>query len=319
MYFPKIKAMGSYIPKHKVSNEVLATLVDTTDEWITSRTGIKSRYISENENTSSLAAKAATKILQQENISPKEIEVLIVATMTPDYLTPSTACLVQKEIGAENAIAFDINAACSGFIFALATAQKFLATYDNILVIGAETMSKTIDWSNRATCVLFGDGAAGVLLRKTETKTIYAESLKSQGEKGHYLTAGYFKETGMAKIANPLTKIEMNGREIYNFAVNTIPDNINEVLKKASLTLEDIKYIIPHQANVRIVEAIAKKLKVSSEKFYMCMDEFGNTSAASIPLALCHLNEKNLLNEGDLIMLAGFGGGLTYGTILIEL
>lgn len=319
MYYPKLKTMGSYLPNNKISNDDLAQVVDTTDEWIRSRTGIQNRYISENENTSDMAAEAAAKVLEKEAIDPLKIEVIIVATMTPDYLTPSTACLVQKKIEAKNAFAFDINAACTGFIFALSIGQKLLSVYDNILVIGAETMSKATDWNDRSTCVLFGDGAAGALLQRTQTKKRYAESLKSQGENGHFLTAGYFPQTGMSDEIMEPSKIQMNGREIFNFAVKEVPRSIQEVLKKEELTLNDIKYIIPHQANYRIVEAIAKKLKVSLDKFYMCIDEFGNTSAASIPLALCRMSESSLLSEGDLILLCGFGGGLTYGTILLEI
>lgn len=319
----KIISFAKFTPETIISNDELSKIVDTSDEWINSRTGISKRCILKKGNTSLMATNVAKKLMEKANISPEDINLIIVATITPDYLTPSTACIVQGEIGAINAISFDISAACSGFVYALSTAQKFLQTglYKNALVIGAETLSKITDWTDRTTCVLFGDGAGGVLLQATKTENSFiAEDLKADGSNWQAITGG------KVPLKNPFAEnekdsfyLQMNGRDVFNFATKTVPKSIKEVIKKANVTLDDIKYIVPHQANSRIVEVVAKKLNVDFDKFYLNLKNFGNTSSASIPIALAEMQENNLLKKGDKIIITGFGGGLTWGTLLITI
>lgn len=326
MYDSKILAFGNCMPEKRITNDDLSRLVETSDEWIYSRTGIRERRISIGENTSDLCTEAALKAIRKSGVSPADIDLIIVATITPDYSTPSTACVVQKNIGALKAVAFDLSAACSGFVFALSAADKFIktGTFEYALVIGGETLSKIVDWSDRGTCVLFGDGAGACVMKRSEKPAggIIAEDLHSDGELFDSLTAGY------SPVSNPFSScsdgkrkkwIEMNGREIFNFATRKIPLSIKNVIEKAHASLDDVKYIVPHQANSRIVEVIAKKLKLPMEKFYMNMDKYGNTSAASIPAALGEMEENGLLEENDRIIITGFGGGLTWGSALIEI
>lgn len=320
-----IKSFGAYAPSRIVSNDDLSKIVETNDEWIVERTGIKERRISEGEDTSSIAVKAATKALERANLTGEDIDLIIVATITPDKFTPSVACLVQKEIQAENAMAFDVSAACSGFIFGLQTAysmMKVTENFKNVLVIGVETLSKIMNWEDRSTCVLFGDGGGAVILSKEEgndgIKDFYSKSI---GKKGDCLVVNAMP------VINPFIKdnntnyqkISMNGGEVFKFATKVIVESINKILEKNSLTIEDIDYIVPHQANLRIIDYAARKLKVDSSKFYTNLERYGNTSSASIPLALNEMYEKNILKKGHKIILVGFGGGLTYGAVLIEL
>ncbi len=324
MYDSKILAFGKCMPEKRIANDDLSRLVETSDEWIYSRTGIRERRISAGENTSDLCSEAALKAVLNAGISPLDIDLIIVATMTPDYSTPSTACVVQKNIGAEKAVAFDLNAACSGFVFALSAADKFIkaGAFEHALVIGGETLSKVVDWTDRSTCVLFGDGAgACVIKRSPGAGGIIAEDLHSDGGLFDSLTAG------CSPVSNPFASsdgkhgkwIEMNGRDIFNFATKKIPASIKNVIEKAQASFDDIKYIVPHQANSRIVEVIARKLKLPMEKFYMNMDKYGNTSAASIPVALSEMAENGLFKDKDRIIITGFGGGLTWGSALIEI
>lgn len=324
MYNSKIVAFDRFIPETIITNEKLSQIVDTSDEWITSRTGISKRCILKEGNTSSMATNVAKSLIEKANINVEDINIIIVATISPDYLTPSTACIVQGEVGAINAVAFDINAACSGFVYALSIADKFLkaGVYKNAIVIGAEVLSKITDWTDRGTCVLFGDGAGGVLLQGSEQENcIIAEDLNADGKSFNAITGG------KVPLSNPFTKLKdeqdfflkMNGREVFNFATKTVPKSIKSVLAKANATLDEIKYIVPHQANSRIVEVVAKKLGLSMEKFYLNLQNFGNTSAASIPIALAEMIDKKLLKKGDKIILTGFGGGLTWGSILVKI
>jgi len=321
-----IKGFGAYAPPLVVSNDDLSKIVDTNDEWIVARTGIKERRISQGEDTSKIAAKAAKMALDRSGVKAEEIDLIIVATLTPDMCTPSVACLVQKELGATGAMAFDINAACSGFIYGVQVAYSMMNSnpdFGNVIVVGAETLSKIMDWEDRGTCVLFGDGGGAVVLSKEKSpkgKKINFYS-KSVGDKGEYLTAGstvvnnpFVKEV---EVRN--NKIAMNGKEVFKFATSSIIDGVNQVLDKSQLSLEDIDYIIPHQANARIIEYTAKKLKTNLDKFYINVDKYGNTSSASIPIALNEMYEKGMMIEGKKIIMVGFGGGLTYGAILIEL
>ena len=323
MYFSKIKYTGAYIPENIVTNADLEKLVETDDEWIRSRTGIERRHISMGDNTSDLASKTAWEIIKKGGIDPTDIDLIIVATVSPDCMSPSTACTVQAAIGAVNAVAFDISAACSGFVFALSTADKFIksGTYKNALIIASEVLSKHINWSDRSTCVLFGDGAAGAYIERSETPGIIAEDIGCDGTKGKSL--GGARNTA-ANVFNGLEKFDdpyiyMDGKVIFDFATRQVPKSVNKLLEKANLMPEDIKYVLPHQANERIVKVISRKVKIPMEKFYLNIAEYGNTSAASIPIALNEMYEKGILSEGDKLLITGFGGGLTWCSMVVEI
>ncbi|MGX7395613.1 beta-ketoacyl-ACP synthase III [Carnobacterium mobile] len=322
----KIIGTGSYVPQKVVSNEMLESLMDTSDEWIKTRTGIERRHLAETENTSVLCGKAAQAILEKTGIVAEEIDLIIVATMSPDYLSPSTACLVQDYLGAKQGMAFDVSAACSGFIYALSVAEKMLQSgaFRYALVLGGEVMSKIINWEDRSTAVLFGDGAGGVLLERTETEgSFLGEDIHADGSRGLALT------TGSLPVQNPYSSqkepndvfLKMEGRAIFDFAIRSVPKSIRSVVETADLSLTDITRIIPHQANSRIIQAIAKKLKIPFEQFALNISNYGNTSAASIPILLDELVSSGELTLGkdEKIILTGFGGGLTWGSMLIQL
>ncbi len=320
----RIISTGSYVPEQIITNDDLAKVVDTSDEWITQRTGIKQRHISLGENTSELAVNTAKQLLERAGVAADKVELIIVASVTADYGTPSIACMVQKEIGASNAVAFDVVAACSGFMFALSIADKYISAgiYNNAIVIGAETLSKILDWSQRSTCVLFGDGAGGAYVEKSETDGIIEEELGSKGELYEILTEGY---TRCSNVFNDIEEgtdslwyVNMDGREVFKFATKSVVKSVERVIAKSCVSPQEIKYVIPHQANIRIVEIISNKLKIPYEKFYVNIEKYGNTSSASIPIALNELNEKGLIERGDKILLTGFGGGMTWGTMLIS-
>lgn len=317
---------GSYLPPLVVTNDDLSKIVETSDEWIESRTGIKERRISEGEDTSMIAAKAAKLALERANVNAEDLDLIVLATVTPDTFTPSVACLVQKEIGANNAMAFDINAACSGFVYGLQVAcsmMEYNKAFKKVLVIGAETLSKMVDWEDRSTCVLFGDGGGAVILSNEEAdkKKLLTFYSRSEGEKGNALYAGALDVINpyVSKVTQKHKSISMNGKEVFKFASSAIVECINKVLEQNDLTLKDIDYIIPHQANVRIIEYAAKKMKADLGNFYLNVDKMSNTSSASIPIALNEMYEKNMLTKGKKIVLVGFGGGLTCGAVLIEL
>ncbi len=322
MFSSKILYTGSYVPERIVTNDELSEIVDTNDEWISSRTGIKRRHVSNGENASDLATKTAENILKKGNIDPLDIELIIVATVSSDFSTPSTACLVQANIGAKNAVAFDVTAACSGFVYALSVADKFIKTgvYKNVLVIGTEVLSKITDWTDRTTCVLFGDGSAGVLLERSENGGIIAEDIGSDGEKGMSLTASNIVASNAFNDVEkaPRSCISMDGRAIFQFATREIPKSIEKVIEKTGIDRNEIKYVVPHQANSRIIEIISKKTNIPMDKFYINMENYGNTSSASIPIALNEMVESGMIERGDKILITGFGGGLTWGTLLIE-
>lgn len=317
-----IAGVGKYIPFKVVTNDMLSQIMDTNDEWISSRTGIKQRHITTGENTSDIASKAALKALENANIDALDIDLIIVATCTPDMFTPATACIVQKNIGAKNAFAFDLSAACSGFIYGINVAKSMMKQ-NNIkksLVIGAETLSKAIDWKDRSTCVLFGDGAGAAVLSLDEGEGIIDIICNSKGAKWENLTIGA-KDIDNPYVDEVITLnsyLQMNGGEIFKFATVTIVKLIKEILKQNNLTLDDIDYIVPHQANERIIQFAAKKLDISMDKFYINIHEYGNTSAASIPIAISEMEEKNLLKKGYKIVAVGFGAGFTSGACLIE-
>jgi len=299
----RIIGTGSYIPEKVITNEDLTKLVDTSDEWITSRTGIKKRHIT-NDGTTFMAAKAAKRACADAGIIPADLDIIILATTTADHCFPSGACEVQGVIGAVNAVAFDISAACSGFIYALHILNGFFKAglYKTGLVIGAESLSKLMDWKDRSTCVLFGDGA-GAAVVQAEDLGIMETRLYSDGSK--------------TEVLNCKTQIYMNGQEVFKFAVKKVPESIKEVLASARIEKEAVKYFILHQANERIIASVAKRLEISMDKVPLNISEYANTSAASIPILLDELNREHKLNKGDLLVLSGFGAGLTWGTTLL--
>jgi 3-oxoacyl-[acyl-carrier-protein] synthase-3 len=318
----QIIGTGCYAPLNIMTNHQLAEIVDTSDEWITSRTGIKERHISQGENTSDLAIKAALEALKDAKVKAEDIDLIIVASTSPDQFLPATACIVQGNIGAVNAMAFDISAACTGFIFALNIGMQFLRTgkCTRALIIGAEVLSKIVDWTDRNTCILFGDGAGAAVIEASSTPGIISVSSISEGEKSDFLTCPTVdvKNTFTSGKEDFKATISMDGKEIFKFAVKVIESCIAKILTENNYTLDDIKYVVCHQANLRIIDFVVKRLKADKEKFYINLDKYGNTSAASIAIALDEMNKKNLLTAGDKIILVGFGGGLTYGAALIE-
>lgn len=318
-----IMGTGSYVPERILTNNDLAKIVDTNDEWITTRTGIRERRIaSDDEATSDLAFKAAEKAIIDAGIDKNEIELIIVATMTQDHLTPSTAALVQDKLGIK-AAAFDVSAACTGFIYGFTAGYSFIKAgiYKKVLVIGAETMSRVIDWEDRGTCILFGDGAGAVVLGEVETGGFLASHLAADGSGACELIvpAGGSRKAATAEtIENREVYLKMNGREIFKFAVKAFPESVENVLTQQNLIADDIDIFIPHQANVRIIESIAKRFKQPLDKFFVNLHKYGNTSGASIPIALDEASKEGRFKKGDKIVATGFGGGLTYGSILFE-
>lgn len=320
----KIVGFGHYCPENIVTNKDLENLVDTTDEWIIKRTGIKERRISNGEGTVELAYKAALAALKNSNLSSEDIDLIIVSTISPDRMMPSTACSVQGLLGCNNAAAFDLSAACSGFVYSLITASSLLRATDKkrALVIGAETLSKMIDWSDRSTCVLFGDGAGAAIIEASDDEDgIISTCFAADGKQGETsLVSGELElNTPFAKEAMSENRnMTMNGREVFRFAVTVLPSIVNELLEKANESIENIKYIVPHQANSRIIGEASRRLKIEENKFYVNVDKYGNTSGASVPIALSELFEKGLIKRGDKIILAAFGGGLTWAGALIK-
>ena len=320
----KVIGVGHYCPDNIVSNDELALIVDTSHEWIFKRTGIKERRISNGEGTVDLAIKAAKMALNMANCKETDIDLIIVSTTSPDRIMPSTACSVQNILGCTNAVAFDVSAACSGFIYASIIANSLLKNGEGkkALVIGSEVLSRIVDWEDRNTCVLFGDGAGAAVLEISDEKQgILSTYFGSDGERGHKaLIANEFT------LNNPFSKnellkkefIEMDGKEVFRFAVSIIPEVVNKLLEKSGEDLSNIKYIIPHQANSRIIDEAAKRLKIEKEKFYLNLENYGNTSAASIPIALSEAIEEKAINKGDKVILVAFGGGLTWAGVLVQ-
>lgn len=316
----KIIGTGSYLPDFLVTNEMLTKIVDTSDEWITERTGIKERKISTGEGCSDMAIKAAKRALLNSGLQPSEIDLVIVATVTSDYFTPSVACLIQGELGISNAIAFDINAACSGFMYGLNTVYNYMlaGTVRNAIVVGVETVSRLINYEDRSTCILFGDAAGAVVVQASE-KSLFVSELGSEGSKSHVLYCKQKPIKNLAVTNEDVTEyLHMNGQEVYKFVVRVVPDLIKRVVKEAGLELTDISYFVLHQANKRMNEVIAKKLMQGEEKFPSNLHETGNTSAASIPVLLDKMNREGKLSKGDKIVLCAFGGGLTWAANVIE-
>lgn len=314
----KIIGCGYAAPERSISNDELSKYIDTSDEWISSRTGIRSRYVSPKENTSQLAIRAAQNAIETSGIDKERISLIVVATLTPDAYTPSCACMVQAGLGLNdhNVMAFDINAACSGFLFALKSACRLLDE-GVALVIGAETLSKILDWKDRNTCVLFGDGAGACLIEKSSTDTMNFYC-RSKGDTEHTLFCpGRALQPDIQNVPENKQYLEMNGREVFRFAIQAMPDAILHVLNGQDLDAVD--YIIPHQANVRILNHVSQKMKIPMEKMFINLDEFGNTSAASVPIALAQAWQKGKIRPGMDVILVGFGAGFTWGACKIHI
>ncbi|MEY2481946.1 MAG: 3-oxoacyl-[acyl-carrier-protein] synthase [Verrucomicrobiota bacterium] len=316
---------GSYVPEKILSNADLSKMVDTSDEWITTRTGIKERRIAaKDEFTSDMATKAALAAIEQAGISPKEIDLILLATATPDMLFPATACLVQKNIGATNAACLDISAACAGFLFGVDIAHQFITshTHETVLVIGAEKLSSITNWTDRNTCVLFGDGAgAAILKHRGGTHGVIATHVGSDGNYADILfMPGGGCRTPITKenADQNLSTIHMSGKDVYKQAVIAMMSASKKVLEQAGLTIDDIACVIPHQANVRIIEAIADRLGISRDHFFVNLDRYGNTSAAAVAIALDEANRTGRIKAGDYILMVVFGGGLTWASTVIE-
>ena len=316
-----ITGIGSALPARKVTNEELAKSIDTTDEWIVSHTGIHARHIvGPHESTASLAAQAAKMALEKAGVKPEELGLVIVTTSTPDYgAFPSCACLVQRDIGAVNAGAFDLFAACTGFIYALESARSLMHNDPRpTLVIGADVMSRITDWKDRNTCVLFGDGAGAVVLQASEHPGGIRHSILRADGKG---SQALFHEGGCRTASSGPWMgafIQMHGRSVFNFAVKAFEEIVRDLMTRQGITLNDVRWIVPHQANVRIIEAAARRLDTGLEKFFVNIDELANTSAATIPLALEQMQREGKLQAGDTLILAGFGAGLTWGGSLVQ-
>jgi 3-oxoacyl-[acyl-carrier-protein] synthase-3 len=323
--YAHITGWGAYVPPRCVTNAELSQLVPTSDAWIRERTGIETRHIADDEDhTSTMAIKAGRKALQTANLDPGRLGLVICATSTPDYLMPNTASLIQDGLGATHAAAFDLNTACSGFVYALSVAASMLRSgaYDSALVIGAESMSRVMDWTDRTTCVLFGDGAGAVVLQASERPGgVLSFRLGSDGSGGDVLTVGMgtrnpITPEGLARGEGPFMK--MAGREVYRFATRIVDKVTREVVEDAELEIDDIDLIIPHQANIRILAKAAKQLGIPIERIYSNLDRYGNTSAASVPLALVEAIQEDRIHAGDHVVMVGFGGGLTWGATLVE-
>lgn len=321
--FMNLISTGSYLPPIILDNDQLASFVDTSSDWIIQRTGIHQRHVSLGETTAMLGAQAAQKALDASGLHKEDIDLIILATVTPDTLAPSTASYVQGELGIKNAIAFDIVAGCTGFVYALSLASSMIKTglAKNAIVIGAEVFSKILDYEDRASCILFGDGAGAVVIQKQHMDKIIDIHLDATFDEKLSIVVDASRPLDSMEDRNRAPEkpsLHLDGKEVYKFAVPALAGCVKEMLYKHNLTQEDIAYIVPHQANLRIVQAAAKRLGISEDKFYTNMDKYANTSSASIPIALDEMNQKGLLKAGDKILLAGFGAGLTWGSMLIQ-
>lgn len=325
MYSVGITGVGSYVPEGVLTNADLEKMVDTNDEWIVSRTGIRERRIAKKETTTSeLCYHAAVKALEDAGIAPEEVDLIVVPTVTADYPFPATACLVADRIGAKKAAAFDLEAGCSGFIYGLAVASQFIATgmYKTALVIGAETLSKIVNWEDRSTCILFGDGAGATVLQRVEPGYGFLNfELGSDGSGGDLLIVpggGSHNPATSESVEKKLHTISMAGNEVFKFAVRIMGEVTGNVLRNTGLTIEDVDLLVPHQANIRIVDAAVKRLGIAAEKVVVNLDRYGNMSAASIPVALDDAVKDDRVKYGDTVVLVGFGAGLTWGGVVLK-
>lgn len=324
----RIVGTGSAVPKKRVTNDDLSRIMDTSDEWIKTRTGIESRHLAVEETTTGMATEAAKAALLNAGMEAEKLDLIIAATATPDRFLPNLACEVQSALGAQNAVAFDISAACSGFLFAMNTARMYLTNgaYKNALIIGAETLSKIMDWNDRSTCVLFGDGAGAAVLCADENENkeelqegILSTVLGSDGARGMVLRCDNRPVNNpYVKNDTALSYVSMDGQEVYKFAVKTVPMVITEAVEAAGLSMDEIDLFLLHQANYRIIESVAKRLKQPMEKFPTNLQEYGNISAASVPILLDNVNNHGMIKKGSKIVLAGFGAGLTWGAAALR-
>jgi len=320
-----ILGLGSYVPQKVLTNFDLEKMVDTSDEWITKRTGISERRILDlDKPTYEMGVIAAKSAIEDAGISAEDIDLIIVTTVTPDYLTPSMSCIIQKHIGASKAAAFDLNAACSGMVYALATAKQFIATgyYKYILIVACEALSKAIDWKDRNTCILFGDGAGAVVLGEVEEGYGIASTyIGADGALGHNITIPcFYMNEGDIEIRSGENKrtLWMDGSEVFKFAVRVMTHATEEVLKSANVSIDNIKLLVPHQANIRIIDGAAKKLGIPTERVFTNVHKYGNMSSSTIPIALHEAVKSGQISKGDYIVLVGFGGGLTWASALIK-
>jgi len=325
MKFAKISQVAHYAPEQVVTNDDLAQIMDTSDEWIRTRTGIvERRFASKDQATSDLACEAALKAIESAKINKEDIDMIILATVTPDYIAQGAACIVQNKLGLKGIPCFDLNAACTGFIYGLEVANSLVKSglYKNVLVIGAETLSRIIDMQNRNTCVLFGDGAAAAIVGQVEEGYGFLGlSIGAEGEDDMILkvpAGGSKKPNDEETIKNRENFVVMKGQDVFKFAVSTLPKVTLDALEKAQIEVADLSWVFPHQANSRIIEAAAKRMKFPIERFYMNLSRYGNTSSASVGIALGEALEKGLVKKGDNVALTGFGGGLTYGSAIIK-
>ena len=323
MAYARIKGMGKYLPEKIYDNAYMESIVDTNDEWIVRRTGIKERRISaDDEYTTDMAAKAAQAALKNAGMNAEEIDLIMLATVTPDYFTPSCACVVQHKIGAVNAAAFDYNTACSGFVSGLMIAKQFIenGAYKNILIVAADVLSKATDYKDRATCILFGDAAGAAVLSASDEPGIIEVEMGADGSGGDTLTMLAYRndeEEIEKRVSGRKETIWMAGQSVMKFAVKAMADSSQRVLDKAGLDWSDISLVVPHQANYRIVDSAVKRMGISKDKIYYTLHKYGNTSASCIPVALCEAAEKGIVKKGDKIVLVGFGGGLTYAAAVL--
>ena len=320
----KITGVGRYIPEKVYDNAYFESIVDTNDEWITRRTGIKERHISApDEYTTDMATKAAKMAIENAGLIAEDIDLIMLASVTPDYFTPAGACVVQANLGAVNAAAFDYNSACTGFITGLTIAKQFIATgtYKNILVVCADVLSKATDYADRATCILFGDAAGAAVVSASEETGIITTEIGADGTGALALTQLAYREDEEEtekRVSHRKESIWMAGQVVMKFAVKAMADASNKVLEKAGLTYDDIALVIPHQANYRIVDAAIKRMGITEDKVFLNLEKFGNTSASCIPSSLSQAVEQGRVKKGDKIILVGFGGGLTWGAALLE-
>lgn len=323
--YAKIAGFGKFLPDKILSNADLEKMVETNDEWITRRVGIKERRITEGDVfTSDIATAAAKDALENAGVSAEELDMIIVATISPDMYTPSVACIVQSNIGAANAVAFDMNAACSGFVFAITTAKQYIENgmFKKILVIGAECLSKLTDYKDRSTCVLFGDGAGAAVLEASDECGVMNCLIASDGSMGGSITAPNLRIDEVdieRRVGDNVHTIWMDGGEVFKFAVRYMSAAVLEVVEAAGLTMDDISLIVPHQANYRIIEGARKRLGVAEEKMYSNIHRYGNMSSACIPIAICEAIEEGRIKKGELAVIVGMGGGLTWGAALIRI
>jgi len=321
LIYSNITGTGGYLPEKVVTNADLEKIVDTTDEWITSRTGIKKRHlVVDGETTCDLAEKAALNAMDAAGLTKDDIDLIIVATTTPDRVFPSTACLLQDRLDIHGCTAFDVQAVCTGFVYALGVADKFIksGTHKTALVIGAETMSRTVDWNDRTTCVLFGDGAGAVILQASDEPGILSTHLHADGKYKELLTIPAGVSENPALFQSGEAYMQMKGNEVFKMAVNTLGRIVDETLAANHMEKSDIDWLVPHQANIRIINATAKKLSMSMDHVVVTVHEHGNTSAASVPLALNVAVRDGRIKRGETILLEAFGGGFTWGSALIK-